>query len=723
MPFRPNELRIFDRAGRPLGSLSGWSLVGPPSYRLNEVEDFAFSLPRNDGGVPIITSAAAPWRVGVSQVANAASAPVAARHPQASLAGDMLLAVVGYNPNATTAAPLTPAGWTLVSHARQSNSVGVALLARIVMVGDPATTTFAFSGSPTRVSVTIIAVRGLSGRIGATTSAIGSAAATLAVRRPAVTEASSLTLVAFASWGGSAMSDGAGGYIRQTYTGHANLVTLVGAKVEPAEVDGGDLLTATSGSTTYAAIAVTLEPSPSVERLLRRDNLVYIGFSQPGMRGWGGYIDDVTYRGGNAQVSCLGTAGLLGGLSTTLIEQDEGEAKTAARRLVEAANAKQSAHGDLLVGFLADATRPLYGRFSYEGDVLKGLQSLADRSVSEFWMESWVGPDGRFSTRLRWGAIYELDKTAVTLPSGSVLALRDGVGGNLTPDTEVSFSGAERVNRARLVGAQTNIGEYLDYPSVMGLFSDIVPEAALTIPEPEMPGARRREALDLSVDWGLSITAQKGLAQTAQNTYIDYYKRFLYAYHARFGMPFLEGFDWAGPEPDQFAKLSGRHFRTFPAFARIGQRDIVTNWDPEDDADVTLEGWHFVGYQTGWPGTGLVGIAYDFTDPEYRWMAFQSFRGSTGVVASVLAAEPHEHDPDSDWKATAPGETIKGVASSALRPNTVWVLTADASRSTSRTARLGWSGRTARTGRSGTSTAASCWRRTPAASAAAAASR
>lgn len=677
MPFRAGELRVFDRSGRPIGSLSGWSLSGPPSYRLNETEDFAFTLARNDGAVPLITSSTTPVLVGSTTAQSAGTC--SANHPRAAATNDVLVAVLSYNANGSAAVrPVTPLGWRLVAHSRRANSLGVAVFVRRLASGDPASTSFSITGSPTICQLTLLAYRGPSGFATDLRIIEGSSATNLTIPRPVVPEAGTLTFVAVADWGGAALTATSGGHAWSHYQQHANLITAVGGVIESAAAEAGSPLVSTAAaSTTYAGVAVTFEPSASVSRMLRRDNLVFVEWTQPGMRGWGGAITKVDYADGGASVSCSGIASLLSGVGTTAIEQDEGVAATVAKRLVEAAAAKKAAHGDLMVGFQQDGTRPLYGKFTYEGDVLAGLQQLAERTVSEFWTESWVGSDGWLKARLHWDSLISIDKTGVVLPSGGLLALKDGVGGNLTPGTQVSFSGAERVNRARLLGSPTNISEHLDYPSVMGLFADIVPEATVTIPEKLMPGSRRREMLDLSVDWGLTRDTQKGLAQQAQNTYLDHYKRFLYAYHARFGSPFLEGYDWSGPEPDQFAKLSQRNFRTITGLGFIGQRDVVTNWDPDGDADVTLEGWHFTRYITELPGQTLRGVAQDFTDPRYRWMAFDTLAGRSGMVASVRAEKPHDVEGDSVWQAVRPGEGIRGVSSSPVEPNTVWVLTVD----------------------------------------------
>ena len=45
MAFHGGMIRVFDRSGAPIGNLTGWSVTGPRTYRLNEVEDFAFSNP------------------------------------------------------------------------------------------------------------------------------------------------------------------------------------------------------------------------------------------------------------------------------------------------------------------------------------------------------------------------------------------------------------------------------------------------------------------------------------------------------------------------------------------------------------------------------------------------------------------------------------------------------------------------------------------------------
>lgn len=671
MTFLPGAMRVFDRSGKPLGSLTGWSMSGPPSFRISEVEDFSFTMGRSDGATALITGASPEPTVVGLKTASGASA-VALGDPTGTAVGDTLVAFVAHVGGDVA----TTGGWERI-HAGRVGEARVSVFLRVVRSGDFAVRSFSAVGA-TAMHGTLVAFRGARGSVGDVRWAVGSGSS-WPVSRPNVAEPGSMTLLFAASVGSTTFTSGGATSIHGTAA--ASLSVGILRRSEPAVATGGSVSVSAALGNPGSLVALTLLPVASVETMLRRDNLVHLSVNLPGMRPWSGPILNVTYQNGSAQVQCSGIASLLSNLSTSLIEQDEGLVWTAAARLIDSANAKQAAHGDLLVEFLADdTTAALYGKWQHEGDVLQGIQNLAQRAIAEFWTDSWVDTDGRLHVRLRWGSTYAVDMTGVTLPSGATLVLKDGPGGNLTPGTTISFSGAERVNYGRLYGAQTDIAQFLNYPSaVMGLTSDIVPQAIVSIPEPDMPGARRREALDLSVDWGFSRDRQKGLAETAENRYIDYYRRFLSAYHARFGMPFLDGFDWSGPDDGQTRRMSLRHFRTTKALAYLKSRDIVFDFDPEDDAEVTLEGWHRVEEHLL---NGVVGIAFDFTSPRYRWCAMASGpRAGRAISARFRTGDPPVIAEEYLVLAVTSGETVRDVATHANEPGTLWALTHDGLRS------------------------------------------
>src|SRR3954462_7840143 len=51
MTFHAGEILVFDKAGNRIGLLDTWSVSVPRSYSINEIEDFAITIPllRDDG--------------------------------------------------------------------------------------------------------------------------------------------------------------------------------------------------------------------------------------------------------------------------------------------------------------------------------------------------------------------------------------------------------------------------------------------------------------------------------------------------------------------------------------------------------------------------------------------------------------------------------------------------------------------------------------------------
>jgi hypothetical protein len=669
MPFRAGEIRVFDRSGAPMGSLTGFSVTGPRTWRINEPDDFGFTMPRNDGPVPIIYAASVPTIVGSRTVTATGTAVVA--DPSGVRVGDTLVALVAYDRNGASVTVATPAGWRSEARDDNGSEVGLRVLTRAVAAGDPANRSFV-NGGGGAICVALFALRGVR-RIPAgavvTGSALGlgtsTASTTHRVGIPAGT-AKGFTLVAFAGNGSATWS--ASGLTERVDTTSADLTLYVGTRSESRDHDSGGTFTATSSQARRSAgVALSLQATPGTWEMLQPDNLVLIE-SEAGLPAWGGYIEDPSFTDNGAQVRCLGPLGLLSKLNVDHIEQKEGEAYDAARRLVEGANAKKAAHGDLTIDMERVDSKALYGIWTYDGDIERGLQKLANDTVSEFYFSARLDSRGHIRFTLHWGTEFDVDKTAVLL--------RDGPGGNLSPGTTISFAGAERTNYARLVGTRTDIAEHLDYPAVMNLTSDIVPEVSIAIPAPEMPGARRRERLDVSVEWGLPEKRQKKLARKAQKVYLDYYKKFLHAYHARFGMPFIEGFEWGGMEPDQFRKFSGDKFRSFMRMATVNKRSAAKEWDPDSDADVTFEGW-----APKWVGSysdGAVGVAVDYTSAESRWLASRS------AIHPLLADRQNEdYDVKGAWMAgiaVGTGEQCIGITSHPARQTSLWVMTATGSK-------------------------------------------
>lgn len=675
--FKSGEMRVFDREGSPLGVLTGFSITGPPSYRLNEVEDMALDMPRNDGAVSLLEDSVAPTIVGVTTDDTDVGVMRVSNHSD-SATDDALVAVISYDTNHATdhAYVSPPTGWDEVKEHELNlgQEIGVRVFTRAIRPGTPFSHFFRMrardddailSLSAQAVLLTLRGVRSDLRKgirvVDLDTAVQGAAGTAHAAYAPPNGVLNPLTVFAWVlNNGHGAITDAPGTDQQAEVTGTAQSVHVATrTETEHEEVSLAATLTSAS-SVTSANIAIMFYPTYGSMQLLDRDNLVLV-HNENETRPWTGEIDGVTFDGQGAQVRLLGTANLLTSIPTEHIEQDYGLASTIAWRLVQSANSWKGSHGDLPIGFTIDDSNDNYGLFEYEGDILRGLLELADRTISEFYMESGIGTDGWLWTTLHWGAEYDFDLT------GSV-TLSDGPGGNLAPGTAVDFTGSERVNYGQLIGSETNIKEFLDYDNVLSVTEDIYPQTSAIIPEAKMPGARRRANLDVSVDWGLPKDRQEKLAREAQTLYLDYYKRFLYAYHERWGMPFLPGFEWSGPESDQFKQMSGRNYRTTSVLASLANREIVTNWEPDDEADVEIEGWYQVDTIYNIPNPR--GIAYDFTEPSQRYV------GRGNALYSMTAQEPYDAvDAVLPTVVRYTGENLKGIATDKSDPGSIWTLT------------------------------------------------
>ncbi len=361
----------------------------------------------------------------------------------------------------------------------------------------------------------------------------------------------------------------------------------------------------------------------SVEALLVEDNLIYVENELPAMPGWGGEISSIDYHDERAEVKAFGGAGLLIAVQTEEpIKQNGGVASNVAARLVAAANAKKGAHGDVVMGFVVDGDAPLYGVYEFDGDVYQGLVALAADTLCEFWVETILGPGAtNLSFILHWDHRRKVDHTATVIT--------DGPGGQLAAGSHFLISGLEVLNRIRLRGQSTRLADFLNYDCIKAVVKDVTPEIVF-----ELPGTsnqRLREDLTLTVNFGLSDDAQKQLAQTGYNdpttgkhvpgieeVYLGYYRSFLYAYHNRQGKPFLEGYDWSGPDGTNDRSLIERYFRTLNRMGHTPSTIIITTDSDGGLPNATIEDWAFI--QTVSLTSNPVGAAIDFGNPGLHWV-------------------------------------------------------------------------------------------------------
>jgi len=403
----------------------------------------------------------------------------------------------------------------------------------------------------------------------------------------------------------------------------------------------------------------------AVAALLKADNLILINDQLGSMRNWVGYIDNVAWSDGRVSVSVIGSAGLLRQVDASLIQQSEGWIWSIASRLVGAANAKKSVHSDIPIGFVVDGAeatwRRNYGMFTYEGDVFAGLQGLASESLCEFFMESALRSDGWLTITLRWGSRYVADRTDIVISD---------IGGALSPGTEVTIAASNVVNRARIRGTATELAQYVDYQSVKSVINDVVPEAELVLDGPA-DQYRRREDLNITANFGYSEAIQKDLARQVQERYIGYYKSFLYAYHARLGKPYLDGYDWPGPDGTNDKGLTAHFYRSYSRLAVLKTGMLLLSPVNEDEVaiEATLEDWAF--NRTLNIVDKCVGVATNWTDTETKLVA-DSTTGSIWTLDDDLVTVTEL------LHVAATGETLQSVATDVAQATLMWVLVTNA---------------------------------------------
>lgn len=684
-PLIPGSMAIFNHAGKRLGAITGWSVTAPRSYKFNEVEDSSFFLPRNDYDVGILTGGTAPTFVD-SRTASGGAGSITLADPVGTAVGDLLVVHVAYNRNWLSGNVPAPAGWTKQAQnsgrvcdwqppgtGRAPGDYGLATFTRFVKAGAPSTRNFVSSGGLGIVGV-IEAWRNVSAVGGASTATQGSTSTGHACRAPAAPEDNTVLLFAF-GYDRSVTSVATDGSTERADLARSDCALAAYSRTQAAADATPSAGGATSSSAASAvAQGLALLPTTGPATLLRNDNFIYLDSAEPGIPAWAGQITNVKDANGGAEVQVLGMASLFDGLSTDQIQQEEQRTSGIARRLVLAAAAKQASHGDLVVDFESASidNAPFLGVYSYSGNILRGLQGLADQTISEFYMASWIDRDDRLRTKLVWRKRRSIDHTGGHLKSGAALVLKDGTGGNITPGTEFNFSGAQRVNYARLTGTSTTFEQFLNYPSVQNVLQNATPVAVVNLPKSDMPGARRRERIDLSVPWGLSRERQRAMARRIEAKYLSYYFTFLQAYHARFGMPFVEGFDWAGPQSgaDQI-QMGAEWHRTYARLALVGDRTLAFAAAADKDADVTLEGWHFkdeivVSNQRG--------VAIDYDSPTHRWGLRNTYGSMNDAVLSFRLDNFAVVD-GSAFKVALTGEDAIDIATDATDPNSMWVLT------------------------------------------------
>lgn len=667
MPFRPGQLRVFDKAGRPLGIITGFSVVGPRSYRLNAMEDFSFHLPRNDDTTPILATPQPVSHIGDPQSAASTTGLLSLPVPSTAANGDLLLATVVTRLSAgADTATNAPAGWDLILSTTIGGTYRMDTFSRGVDGSEGAAAEFGGpigtggSTAPGMVG-TLVGYRNARRIFPADQLATPSGTSHVSPY-VAARYVNSRRVLAFGGTGNVTWTPPAGytEIIEQAGAGPAVSIEHTSRLVAAAGAQ--PIVSATSSGAVQGMVhSLVIEQVAEVSMLLTEDNLIYVQNNTP-MDPWAGVIDDVNYTNGTVTVRAAGALALCEKLDAD-IEQDEGKAADIAERLIDAAVAQQSAHGDLMLGFVRDDPGPDNpGLYTFSGEIVSGLTQLADDTLSEFYFLPRIKANGHLAIDLHWGSERRIDHRDIVI--------HDGPGGQIVPGISIDFNGADRINYAKLTGRATNLGLYVNYPSIRSVIVDITPQTSLSVPESEMVGARRRVAGDFTVNWGYPVALEQQMAAAIEAAYIGYYKRFLYAFHSRFGQPFLDGYDWSGPDSNNERRLIASMMRTKSFMGLIGERGIVHQLDANADMDASIEDWRLLDtYPTG----STRGASRNWRNPKHMLLldnagVLYDFHIGGSSTSPVLVS-------DRLFRAVEASETPRGVSTDPSAPEFVWVLT------------------------------------------------
>lgn len=403
--------------------------------------------------------------------------------------------------------------------------------------------------------------------------------------------------------------------------------------------------------------------------LLQRDNHVYLEWEDNAAPPWAGSIANVRLGNDGVSVWLHGGLGLMGKLDTrSKIQQTAGGSAALAQRLMASAQFRQASHGDIVVNLVIEGDTTVFGLFEYEGDVLSGLQLLADDTFGEMYVAPRLLAGPTLTYDLHWSGVIQIATGVV---------LHDGNGdetAQLAPGTQLELDGGDRITAARLKGATTTIADHLSYDCVRPLIKEFSPEAVW---EDTTAGTNRaRDAVNLSVTFGISPDTQLALAREVQTKYAEKFRSFLYAYHNRQGRPWLPGYDWSGPNGDQEKRLTARFFRSYQKLAMVGAATVVesaaANTTPAagateatvDPGVASFTEWKLIRTLT-FPN--VAGVTVDYRDT------------SQHIVADAVTGALSYLNADLTTLTTlltvaAPGETLRGVATDPAESNIVWVL-------------------------------------------------
>lgn len=272
--------------------------------------------------------------------------------------------------------------------------------------------------------------------------------------------------------------------------------------------------------------------SPDVA-LIEGDRLVAVQ-SNMGLPLWAGTMITEEAGQGQYKVTCPDLFDLLTELPVSYKIDADIPALGIYQAVLNLANDKKAAVGDLTFGFEGSGAKLSYGNIEFtDQDPLDIFTEIARRSGTEFaWRAEIVG--GKLTATLVVSDHFE---------TTSDLEFTDGPGGNIVADVRYTRDTSTAYNAIKLTGASADISECLpDWASWAG--SELVPEITVE----RDPGVnRRRVTLELNVDFGLAHDVIESLCQEIEAQLWFLYRTFLYAYHDQYGRPFHPGWTYEGP--------------------------------------------------------------------------------------------------------------------------------------------------------------------------------
>lgn len=299
--------------------------------------------------------------------------------------------------------------------------------------------------------------------------------------------------------------------------------------------------------------------SPDVV-LLADDRLVAVQ-SELGDPLWAGTMTVNESGAGMLEVQCDDIFQLLAdGMPITITEDvaDNTPADQIMAQVMDLSNADRAANGEIQWGTSFGSSLFFRGDIDFEGSPLDAIEEIAARAGNEYIWTASLGSDVG-GTHL---SVTLVTSDYFSFPSSA--SFFDGPDGNIVSDPRVVRDASPVVNYIKVKGQSTDLTKYLpDWAS--WAIHDVTPEVVASVD----PGPYRRRAdLEVNVDWGLSKTAQRALAQQTLDAIWDLYTSYLRAIHDMEGRPFHEGWKYNGP-PDTYEprvagkdSLSRRAFRT-----------------------------------------------------------------------------------------------------------------------------------------------------------------